>query len=58
VTQTPALSALRGFGGRVGGGDHAGVGEKPDGFAQPGNMEQVTCHNHRGCALLSPFHQI
>jgi len=58
VTKTPALSALRGFGGRVGGCDSAGAGEKPDRFAEPGNMERVDCHNHRGCALLSPFNWI
>jgi len=58
VTKTPALSALRGFGGRVGGGDGAGAREKPDGFAEPGDMEWVDCHNHRGCALLSPFYRI
>jgi len=58
VTKTPVLAALRGFGGGVGGGDSAGAGEKPDGFAKPGNMEWVDCHNHRGCPLLSPFDRI
>ena len=46
MTKRPALTALRGFGGRVGGGDCGGAGEKQDGFAEPGNMEWVDCHNH------------
>ena len=58
MTKTPALPALRRFGGGVGGGEPAGTGEEPDGFAEPGNMEWVDSHNHRGCALLSPFHRI
>jgi len=58
VTKTPALSALHGLGGRVGGGEHAGAGEKSDGFAELGNMERVDCHNHRGRAFLSPFRRI
>jgi len=58
VTKPPALSALREFGGRVGGDDRAGAEEKLNGFAEPGNMKWVDCHNHRGRALLSPFHRI
>jgi len=54
----PALWALRGFGGRVDRGDRSGAGQKADGFAEPGNMALVDCHNHGGCALLSPFHRI
>jgi len=58
VTKTPALPALGGLGGRVGGSEHAGTGEKPDGFAEPGNMKSVDCHNNRGCALLGPFRRV
>jgi len=58
VTKRPAHSTLGGFGGRVGGGDRAGAGERSDGFAKPGNMEWVDCHNPRGFALLSPLHRI
>jgi len=58
MTKTPALSVLRGLGGRVGGCDRAGAGEESDGFAEPGNMEWVDCHNHRGRALLRPFRRI
>jgi len=38
--------------------DHAGAGEMSDGFADPGKMKWVDCHNHRGGALLRPFSQI
>jgi len=55
VTKAPALPALGGLGGRVGGGDHAGAGERSAGFAEPGTMKRVDCHNHIDSALLCPF---
>jgi len=58
VTKTPALSALRRLGGRVGGSNRTGAGEKSDGLAETGNMKWVNRHNPRGCGLLSPFRQI
>jgi len=58
VTKTPALFALRGLGGRVGGSDSMGAGERSDGFAEPGNMKCVDRHNNRGCALLRPFRRM
>ena len=58
VAKTPALSALPQFGGRVGGGDCAGAGELFNGFAEPGNVEWVDCHDPQGRALLSPFYRI
>jgi len=58
VSKAPALPALGGLGGRVGGGDRAGAGEKSDGFAKPGNMKWVDCYNHRACALLGPSYWV
>ena len=58
MSKAPALPALGGLGGRVGGGERAGAGERSDGFAEPGNMKWVDCSNHRGCALLGPFHRV
>jgi len=58
MSKAPALPALGGLGGRVGGGDLAGAGETSDGFAEPGNMKWVHCYNYRGCALLGPFHPV
>ena len=55
VTKTPALPALGGLGGRVGGSDHAGAEEKTDGFANTGYMKRVDRHTHQGCQLLNPF---
>ena len=46
VTKTPALSALRGLGGGVGSSNRAGMGERPNGFAEQGNMEWVNRHNN------------
>jgi len=58
VSKAVALPALGGLGGRVGGCDGAGVGEKSDGFAETGNMKWVDCYNNQGCVLLSPFHLV
>jgi len=58
VTKTPVLSALLEIGGRVGRSDRAGAGEKLNRFCELGNMKWVDHHNHRGCVLLSPLHQI
>jgi len=58
VTKTPALSAVLRLGGRVGGSDCAGTGERSDRFAKTGKMDSVDRHNHRGCALRSPFRLI
>ena len=38
MTKRAALSALREFGGRLGGGHRAGAGEKSDGFPEPGKV--------------------
>jgi len=58
MSNGPALPALGGLGGSVGGGDRAGAGESSHGFAKPGNMKWIDCYNHRGCALLCPFHSV
>jgi len=58
VSKAPALPALGGLGGRVGGGDCAGPGQKSDAFAKPGKMKWVNCINHRGCELVGPFHRV
>ena len=58
MTKTPALSALHGFGVRVGRSDRGCAGKKSDGFAEPGNMKWVDCYNHRGGALLGPISRI
>jgi len=55
VTKMPALSALGGLGGGIGGSDCTGMGEKPNRFAKIGNMESVDRHNSRSCALLCPL---
>jgi len=58
VSKAQALPAPGGLGGRVGGGDRPGVGEKSDGLGKLRNMKWVDCYNHRGCALLGPFHLV
>jgi len=58
VSKAPALPAVGGLGGRVGGGDRAGARQKSDGFTKPGNMKWVNCNNHLGCPFFGRFRRV